>query len=99
MVSRIGLDLESDEDNGQDSKEPIDWGLTFMILKSRGFTHNEILKLSYPQLNAYMSNINNPLTYPLFVPYLGDSSENKTERIDSKEELLNIIADMNKDFM
>ena len=49
--------MESDEDNGQDSKEPIDWGLTFMILKGRGFTHDEILKLSYPQLNAYMSNI------------------------------------------
>lgn len=99
MVSRIGLDLESDEDNGQDSKEPIDWGLTFTILKSRGFTHDEILKLSYPQLNAYMSNINNALTYPVFIPYLGDGSENKKETIDSKEELLSIVADMNKEFM
>lgn len=91
--------MESDEDNGQDSKEPIDWGLTFMILKGRGFTHDEILKLSYPQLNAYMSNISNPLTYPVFVPYLGGSSDDKKEKIDSKEELLNIVAEMNREFM
>lgn len=91
--------MESDEDNGQDSKEPIDWGLTFMILKGRGFTHDEILKLSYPQLNAYMSNISNPLAYSVFIPYLGDGKEDKKEKIDSKEELLNIVADMNREFM
>ena len=45
-----------------------------------------------------MKNINNPLTYNITIPYMG-SGEDKTEEISSKEELLNLIADMNKDFL
>ena len=101
MVSNIGLKLESSKDNDEDSKkkEGIDWSITFSILKNRGFSHQEILNLSYPQLNAYMQNINNPLCYQVTIPYMGESEENKKEEIDSKEELINIITDMNKDFM
>ena len=92
--------MESNEDNDNDSNEPIDWGLTFMILKSRNFSIDEIRKLSYPQLNAYMSKMTNPLTYPAFIPYLGgESSENNTEEFSSKEELLSLVADMNREFM
>lgn len=69
-----------------------------MLLKSRGFSHKEILNLSYPQFNAYMNNINNPLSYPMTIPYMG-SGEEKKEKIDSKEEFISMIADMNKDFM
>ena len=92
--------MESNEDNDNDSNEPIDWGLTFMILKSRNFSIDEIRKLSYPQLNAYMSKIANPLTYPAFIPYLGgESSEDDTKEFSSKEELLSLVADMNREFM
>lgn len=100
MVSSIGLNLESSEDNDEDSEKDkiTDWGLIFTILKNRGFTHEEILNLSYPQFNAYMLNINNPLSYSVTIPYMG-GGEDKKEEIDSKEELLNIVADMNKDFM
>jgi hypothetical protein len=97
-VSNIGLNLESSEDSDKDSKEVTDWGLLFMLLKSRGFSHKEILNLSYPQFNAYMNNINNPLSYPMTIPYMG-SGEEKKEKIDSKEEFISMIADMNKDFM
>ena len=97
MVSNIGLKLESSEDNDKDSKKEIDWGLCFSLLKNRGFSHQEILNLSYPQFNAYMSNINNPLTFGITIPYMGNGEE-KQEEISSKEEFLNIIADMNKDF-
>lgn len=92
--------MESSEDNGEDSEEnkETDWGLIFMLLKNRGFSHEEILNLSYPQFNAYMNNINNPLSYSITVPYMGEKKEEETE-IESKEELLNIIAGMNKDFM
>lgn len=90
--------MESSEDNGEDSKKGVDWGICFALLKNRGFTHKEILNLSYPQFNVYMKNINNPLTYNITIPYMG-SGEEKTEAISSKEELLNIIADMNKDFL
>ena len=52
--------MESSEDNDEDSeKEKMDWGLCFALLKNRGFNHQEILNLSYPQFNAYMKNINN----------------------------------------
>lgn len=99
MDSNIGLNLESSKDSDKDSeKESIDWGTTFMLLKSRGFSHDEILNLSYPQLNGYMQNINNPLTYSVTIPYMGGAEE-KEEKIDSKEELLNLVADMNKDFL
>jgi hypothetical protein len=99
-VSSIGLKLESDKDNDEDSEKDkeMDWGLYFSLLKNRGFSHEEILNLSYPQFNAYMNNINNPLSYAIVVPYMG-GSDDKTEQLDSKEELMNIIADMNKDFL
>lgn len=99
MVSNIGLNLESSEDNDNDSNEKMDWGLYFSLLKNRGFSHQEILNLSYPQFNAYMKNINNPLTFGITIPYMGNGEENKKEEITSKEEFLNIIADMNKDFL
>ena len=90
--------MESSKDNDNDSENKIDWGLCFSLLKNRGFSHKEILNLSYPQLSAYMKNINNPLTYSITIPYMGGGEEKETE-ISSKEELLNIIADMNKDFL
>lgn len=102
MVSNIGLNLESSEDNGEDSDEDkiTDWGLIFMLLKNRGFSHEEILNLSYPQFNAYMNNINNPMSYPVTIPYMGSGEEKKDEeKVGSKEELLSMIADMNKDFI
>lgn len=98
MESNIGLTLESSEDNDKDSEKGMDWGLCFSVLKNRGFSHQEILNLSYPQFNAYMKNINNPLTYAITIPYMGGGEE-KEEEISSKEEFLNIIADMNKDFL
>ena len=92
--------MESSEDNDEDSEKTIDWGLCFSLLKNRGFSHQEILNLSYPQFNAYMKNINNPLTYGITIPYMGNGEqENNKDEISSKEELLNIIADMNKDFL
>lgn len=90
--------MESSEDNDNDSDKITDWGLTFSLLKNRGFSHQEILNLSYPQFNAYMQSINNPLTYGITIPYMG-SGEEKEEEISGKEEFLNIIADMNKDFL
>ena len=98
MESNLGLNLESSKDSDKDSDKAIDWGLYFSLLKNRGFSHQEILNLSYPQFNAYMNNINNPLTYSITIPYMG-SGEDKKEQITSKEEFLNIIADMNKDFL
>lgn len=90
--------MESSEDNDDDSDKITDWGLIFSLLKNRGFSHEEILNLSYPQFNAYMKNINNPLTYGITIPYMGGGEE-KEEEISSKEEFLNLIADMNKDFL
>ena len=93
--------MESKEDSEDDSKnEETNWGLIFMLLKSRGFSHEEILNLSYPQFNAYMKNINNPLSYSVVIPYLGGESEENNEdgKVESKEELLSIIASMNNDF-
>ena len=95
--------MESKKDNAEDSKkekERIDWGLYFSILKNRGFSHEEILNLSYPQFNAYMNNINNPLAYSITIPYMGSGEEEgKAEgEIGSKEELLALVADMNRDF-
>lgn len=94
--------MESDKDSDNDSKESIDWGLTFAILKSKGFSMQEIYHLSYPQLNAFMTNLSNPATYNIFVPYLGSSKDKKDisngTEINSKEELASIIAGMNQDF-
>ena len=101
MGSNLGLNLESKEDSEEDSKnEETDWGLIFMLLKSRGFSHEEILNLSYPQFNAYMKNINNPSSYSIVIPYIGGNNEDDKEagKVESKEELLGIIANMNNDF-
>ena len=104
MGTSLGLNLESKEDSEEDSKdEETNWGLVFMLLKSRGFSHEEILNLSYPQFNAYMKNINNPLSYSVTIPYMGSGDEdneniNNDGKVESKEELLSIIASMNNDF-
>ena len=103
MESNVGLGLESKKDNAEDSKkekEGMDWGLIFAMLRNRGFSHQEILDLSYPQLNVYMNNINNPLAYSITIPYMGSGEEEgKAEgEIGSKEELLALVADMNRDF-
>ena len=89
--------VETHEDNGEVSKKT-DWGLIFMLLKNRGFSHQEILQLSYPQFNAYMNNIHDALTYQIVVPYLGNGDKSEKEKISSKEELLNIVSSMNNDF-
>ena len=102
MGSSLGLSLESKEDSEEDSEEETNWGLIFMLLKSRGFTHEEILNLSYPQFNAYMKNINNSCSYPVVIPYMGEGDNETNDdnnKIESKEELLSIIASMNNDFV
>lgn len=70
------------------------------MLRNRGFSHQEILDLSYPQFNAYMNNINNPLAYSITIPYMGSGEEEGKAggEIGSKEELLALVADMNRDF-
>ena len=97
----LGIALESREDNGEDSK-PIDWGFIFTLLKNRGFSHKEILQLSYPQFNAYMNYINDETTFNITIPYLGSSEDSKKPKtgseISSKEELLSIVSSMNNDF-
>ena len=96
--------MESREkDSTGDSKQQ-DWGSLFMILKSRGFSHEEILQLSYPQFNAYMDNINDALSFPIVIPYLGNGEKegtNSTEgtKVNSKEELFSVVASMNNDFL
>ena len=95
--------MESKKDNAEDSKkekEGMDWGLIFAMLRNRGFSHQEILDLSYPQLNVYMNNINNPLAYSITIPYMGSGEEEEKAggEIGSKEELLALVADMNRDF-
>ena len=92
--------VETHEDNGEVSKKT-DWGLIFMLLKNRGFSHQEILQLSYPEFNAYMNNIHNALSYQIVIPYLGSGSDkdNDKSEINSKEELLSIVNSMNNDFL
>lgn len=95
--------MESKKDNAEGSekeKEGMDWGLIFAMLRNRGFFHQEILDLSYPQFNAYMNNINNPLAYSITIPYMGSGEEEDKAggEIGSKEELLALVADMNRDF-
>lgn len=100
MVTSIGLRLESSKDNDEDSeKEGTDWGLVFMLLKNRGFSHEEILNLSYPQFNAYMKKTNEPLSFPVTIPYMGSGESKEKSAVESKEELLSIVADMNKNFI
>lgn len=106
----IGIVLETHKEDNDEVSEKLDWGLIFMMLKNRGFIHEEILKLSYPQFNAYMNNINNSLSYNIVIPYLGsgekDNNGNGTSRVsdknaqefDSEQELLAMIAMMNGDF-
>jgi len=100
MGTNLGLILESKDDSEEDSEEDkeIDWGMAFSLLKNRGFSHQEILNLSYPQFNAYMKNINNPLTYGVVIPYMGSGENEKTEEITSKEEIMDLVASMNRDF-
>lgn len=106
----IGIVLEThNKDNGEVS-EKLDWGLIFMMLKNRGFSHEEILKLSYPQFNAYMNNIHNSLSYNIVIPYLGSGEEKQQsndisriskedgQKFDSEQELLATIAMMNSEF-
>lgn len=90
--------MGSKEDSEDDSeKEVTNWGMIFAMMKNRGFSHEEILNLSYPQFNAYMNEINNPLTYSITIPYMGGGEQKETE-MSSKEELLSIVADMNREF-
>ena len=100
MGTNLGLNLESKDDSEEDSKkeEETDWGMAFSLLKNRGFSHQEILNLSYPQFNAYMKNIYNPLTYEIVIPYMGSGDDKKTEEISSKEEIMNLVSEMNRDF-
>ena len=108
MDSSLGLNMESKEDSEEDSKEKVtNWGFIFMMLKNRGFSHEEILNLSYPQFNAYMNSINDPLTYSVVVPYMGageddnekEKSYKASDKLSGKEELMGIIASMNQDFL
>ena len=100
MVSSIGLTLESKEEGSEEDseKEKTNWGIIFTMLKNRGFSHEEILNLTYPQFNAYMNEINNPLTYSITIPYMGGGEKGKETEMSSKEELLSIVADMNREF-
>ena len=52
------------------------------------------------RLNVYMNNIHNPLAHSITIPYMGSGEEEgKAEgEIGSKEELLALVADMNRDF-
>ena len=106
----IGIVWETHKKDNDEVSEKTNWGLIFMLLKNRGFTHNEILKLSYPQFNAYMNNIYNALCYNVVIPYLGSGEENKdgngvsrvseenSQKFDSEQELLATIAMMNSEF-
>ena len=90
---------KKDEDNDEDSNKT-NWCIIFLLLRARGFSEEEILNLSYPKFKAYMNNINNPILYPVMIPYLGSGEEQQdNQKIDSKEELLTIVADMNKEFL
>ena len=102
--------METHKEDNDEVSEKTNWGLVFMLLKNKGFSHNEILKLSYPQFNAYMNNIHNALTYNFFIPYLGSGEENKdgndvykvsnqnAQEFGSEQELLAMVAMMNGDF-
>lgn len=90
---------KKDEDNGEDSKKT-DWGMIFILFRSRGFKDEEIAQLSYPKFKFYMENMNNPLFFPVVIPYLGNGKEGEDDssKINSPEELLSIVASMNGDF-
>ena len=89
---------KENKDNGEDS-EKTNWLEIFMVFRSRGFTDEEICQLSYPKFKAYLENMNSPLFFPLVVPYLGGKEGGDDEnQINSKEELMSIVASMNNDF-
>lgn len=91
---------KQDEDNDEDSRET-NWLEIFMVFRSRGFTDEEICQLSYPKFKAYLENMNNPLFFPLVVPYMGTGEEKGNEdenKITSADELMSIVASMNEDF-
>lgn len=90
------------EDNDEDSKKT-DWAMIFILFRSRGFSDEEIAQLSYPKFKIYMENMNNPLFFPLVIPYLGGGEKegkdiNDGNKVKSPEELLSIVANMNSDF-
>lgn len=89
------------QDNDEDSKKT-DWCMIFILFRSRGFSDQEILQLSYPKFKAYMNNMNNPLFFSMMIPYLGtgDKKEEVSEEntINNPDELLSIVASMNSDF-
>jgi len=90
---------KENEDNDEDSKKT-NWLEIFMVFRSRGFTDEEICQLSYPKFKAYLKNLNNPLLFPLAIPYMGsnENKNNEENKINSKEELMSIVASMNNDF-
>ena len=97
---------KNNEDSGDDSNKT-DWCMIFMLFRSRGFTDDEILQLSYPKFKAYLENMSNPILFSMMIPYLGDGeNKNKNKKVEvseenaikSKEELLSIVASMNSDF-
>lgn len=91
--------MESHKDNDGDS-EKADWGMIFTLFKLRGFSDEEILKLSYPKFRAYLDNINNITILPIVIPYMGGAEDKKAgAEVETKEELFNIVADMNKEFI
>lgn len=102
-MPNLGIGSESHKDSDDDStQKEMDWGLIFMMLKQRGFAHNEILDLSYPQFNAYMKHINNPLSYSVTIPYMGggtDEEEKEGSKVQTPEEILSIVSQMNQDFI
>ena len=91
------------KDNDEDSKKT-DWCMIFMLFRSRGFTDNEILQLSYPKFKAYLDNMNNPICFSMVIPYLGSPKDENNDEVSSKnaiknpDELLSIVASMNGDF-
>lgn len=92
---------KNNEDNDEDSEET-NWGMIFMLFKSRGFSHEEILKLSYPQFNAYLNNMYEPNTFSITIPYMGsDTDKNKVDKakeFNDEEDLLRTVALMNAQF-
>lgn len=99
---------KTDEDNDEDSTKT-DWLDIFIVFRSRGFSDEEILQLSYPKFKAYLKRINNPLFFPIAVPYMGSGEKEEGgksegsnikngQKIASQEELLSIVASMNQGF-
>lgn len=98
------MELRKEEEDNDESSKETNWGMIFMLLINRGFSHEEILKLSYPQFCAYLSNINEPLTFNVTIPYLGSSKDKEKNKIEKATEfntegdLLKTVALMNAQF-